>query len=167
MPKPKNILNAFTAQELHEITGLSVHMINYLRRHQILQPAYGQSVKARGAVRYYSYRDAVAAKLIQTLRESGVALHKLKLAINELSSNDGPWATQDGRDRIKWVVSDGVDVFFEDHSGVIRTLTSDRQAAFKFVININNLENEILNYIPEEKRANYSLENKSLIITTW
>lgn len=67
MPKPRKLLNGFTAGEVAAISGLSLHMVNYLAREAYLSPAYAGEA-ARGKVRYYSYRDLVVARIVQHLR---------------------------------------------------------------------------------------------------
>ncbi len=42
MPLARRVLNAFTAREVGDITGLSLPMINYLRREDMLVPSYGE-----------------------------------------------------------------------------------------------------------------------------
>ena len=83
MPKPREVLNAFTAYEVWKITGLSIHMIDYLARDNYLNPTYAKG-RVRGKVRYYSYRDLVVARIIQKLRESGIELRRLKKSIQLL-----------------------------------------------------------------------------------
>src|SRR5262245_19045004 len=111
MPVARRTLNGFTAQEVQRITGLSVHMINYLRRADILHPAYGSGLripkktKRRGSVRYYSYRDLVAARLVHRLRENGVELHKLKAAIQQVCREPPSSTNADNASRLQYLVS--------------------------------------------------------------
>ena len=96
MPTPRKVLNAFPALEVSRITGLSVAMIDYLSRSNLLRPSYGDTSGGRGKVRYYSYRDVVIARLIQRLREGGV-----KLGVEFRSPRGdlvpGPFAAADGQ----------------------------------------------------------------------
>src|ERR1700727_538516 len=89
MNKAQPVLNGFSADDIHRITGLSIHTINYLAREGYLRPAYTIGNR-RGRVRYYSYRDLVVARIIQKLTATGLELKRLKRAIKLLNA-DGTW----------------------------------------------------------------------------
>ena len=61
MPRPKRVLNAFTAREVNEITGLSRPMIDYLLRMDFLHPCYADGAPRRRdfAWRAQQYRGAI------------------------------------------------------------------------------------------------------------
>lgn len=168
MPKPRNVLNAFTAKELHEVTGLSVHMINYLSREDYLKPTYDQG-RVRGKVRYYSYRDLVVARVIQRLRESGVQLRRLKDAIGVLGS-DQAWLPKISDEKtlspVQWLVSNGKEVLLKNEDGFLDELHKGGQRTFAFVISLENLQDEIRERITQEKLMHYTTENRDLIFET-
>lgn len=163
MPVARNVLNAFTASEVSRITGLSEPMIDYLLRERMLSPSYGTGRGTRGKVRYYSYRDLIIARLIQTLRESGVQLGKLKRAVQALRA-DASWAgREDPTTRLIWLISDGREVFLRNQDGFLDAVTGGGQRAFAFVVNLPQLEAEVRDAVPLAKRGHFDLLNRSLI----
>lgn len=163
MPVPRKVLNAFPAREVSRITGLSLPMIDYLLREDLLRPSYGEEAGRRGKVRYYSYRDLVIARLIQRLREGGVQLGRLKAAVQTLC-RDGPWVAKgDPMSRLNWLITDGSEVFLRNDDGFLDALTGSGQRAFAFVVNLSQLEAEVRERIPAAQRAHFDIENRSLI----
>ena len=163
MPLPKRVLNAFTARELHNITGLSLPMVDYLLRMDYLKPSYGHG--DRGRVRYYSYRDLVVARVVQRLRETGVELAKLKQAIQSLCGDEAwlPAKTGEALSPLHWLVTDGKEVLLKRDDGFLDELKPNGQRAFAFVVNIENLEQEVKGRIPIGKLEHYSMDNIALI----
>lgn len=168
MPRAKRVLNAFTAKEVTAITGLSMPMINYLRRMDFLVPAYAQEPGRRGKVRYYSYRDLVVARLIQRLRLAGVQLATIKQAVTALR-NDDLWehSGDDVPTALRWLHTDGKNVFIERHDGFLEYVRADRQSAFAFLVNLGGLAAEVRECIPAgAKRDNFSMKNHEMIEDT-
>jgi DNA-binding transcriptional MerR regulator len=165
MPKPRQVLNAFTATEVSDVTGLSRVMINYLRRMDFFGPApAGYGGGRRGRTRFYSYRDLLIARLIQRLREAGVGLVTVKKAVERLRS-DRLWReiSDDLPSALRWLRTDGKDVFLERPAGFLEYLRSDGQGAFAFVVNVSGLAAEIKEKIPDaEKLENFSLQIRPL-----
>lgn len=163
MPSTRPVLNAFTAKEVQEITGLSRPMIDYLLRAGFLRPHYAVGPGRRGKVRFYSYRDLVAARLVQRLRETGVELHKLKKAVQELCL-DETWGFGDDRSKqLMWLVSDGKDVWLKSNDGFLDSFRRDRQRAFSFIVNLPQLGREVKLLVPPKKRKLFTLENLDLL----
>lgn len=162
MPKVKDALNGFSVAEVHSISGLSMPMIDYLKRHGFLQPAYCRADNPRGRVRYYSYRDLLVAKMIQCFRDTGVQLSRLKNAAQRLS-DDGFWP--DGESPVSglnWVVSDGSGVGFRDRDQLQEEILGSGQQIFAFVLNVGELLRDIRSSIPGEKQALFSMAVRDL-----
>jgi DNA-binding transcriptional MerR regulator len=159
MPKERKVLNGFTASDVHKHTKLSVHMIDYLARENYLQPSYGIG-RLRGKVRYYSYRDLVIAKIIQEFRECGIELRRIKEAIQELR-DDRSWFPKDGRS-FDVIRTDGTRLYFHDEDEQLTELTSGRQRAFAFIINVRKTKKEIQEKIGVAKRRRFTMENRPL-----
>jgi DNA-binding transcriptional MerR regulator len=171
MPKPKKVLNAFTADEVTSITKLSRPMVDYLATKGFLRPAYVDETvgrarprRARGRVRYYSFRDLVIARVVQSLRETGVRLHRLKLAINRLNEHpDWADAPDDPTAKIRWLLSDGKNVLIKHHDGFLEEIASG-QRAFAFVVNLDQVEREVRQKVPVKRRPYCSLTNTTLLL---
>jgi DNA-binding transcriptional MerR regulator len=162
MPKARSVLNGFTAAEMREITGLSLPMIDYLLRMGFLRPAYIRKDACRGRVRFYSYRDLVAARLVQRLREKGVQLGKLKAAVQKVAQDKSWIAETDPSKRLSWLVSDGHEVLFKNEDGFLDSMRSDGQRAFAFVVNLGNLADEVRAKLTEPQSLHFTLENRPL-----
>jgi DNA-binding transcriptional MerR regulator len=166
MPKPKRIPYAFTSKEASTITGMSVHMLNYLCRTGYLHPAYVPAgvPAVRGKVRYYSYRDLVVARTIQRLRETGVELARLKDAMQILAQDDTwlPRKVKNGTNPLRWLVTDGKEVFLKNDDGFLDQLRPKGQRSFGFIISLANITSEVKTLIPRGKRRQFSMRNREL-----
>ena len=153
--------NGFTAAQVTAITGLSLPMVDYLARTGFLRPAYAKEAR-RGRVRYYSYRDLVVARLVQRLRETGIELYRLKYAIRRLAQATD-WTTEvDPAIRLRWLVSDGHEVALKNEDGFLDTFRKDGQRVFAFLVNLDDLTEEVRQRIPEAQSASFSLRNRPL-----
>jgi DNA-binding transcriptional MerR regulator len=166
MPKPKQIPYAFAPKEASSITGISVHMLDYLYRMGYLHPAYvpAGAPAVRGKVRYYSYRDLVVARTIQRLRETGVQLARLKDAMQTLAHEDTwlPKKIETGTNPLRWLITDGKEVFLENDDGFLDQLRPNGQRSFGFIVSLTNITNEVKTLIPKGKRRQFSMQNKAL-----
>jgi DNA-binding transcriptional MerR regulator len=164
MPIPKKIPYVFTPKETANITGVSLHMLDYLYRMGYLQPAYVPpgTPGIRGKVRYYSYRDLVVARTIQRLRETGVELARLKEAMKTLAQEDTWLPKRDGPNPLRWLITDGKEVFLENHDGFLDQLRPNGQRSFGFVVSLANIQAEVKTLIPRGKKGQFSMRNKPL-----
>jgi DNA-binding transcriptional MerR regulator len=162
MPKPKRVLNAFTAEQVRKITGLSVHMVNYLAREGYLLPTYGQG-HVRGRIRYYSYRDLVVARIVQRLREVGIELKRLKRGIQLLSS-DETWLKAGKERSISLLGTDGKKLFYPDEKGALIELTRAGQRSFAFVLDVARAQADVKRHLSQKQIERFELQNRPLQI---
>jgi DNA-binding transcriptional MerR regulator len=160
MPRPRRVLNAFTANEVRQITGISVHMINYLCRAGYLEPFYGQGT--RGKVRFYSYRDLVIAQIVQRLRQTGVELARLKDAMQTLREDHAWIRTGKSRQPIQWLVTDGKKVLLKHEDGFLDELRPGGQRSFAFVVTLQSMQDEVRARIKPRKRKYFDIQNREL-----
>ncbi len=160
MNLPKAVLNGFTATEVRKVTGLSIHMIDYLAREGYLNPTYEQG-RVRGKIRYYSYRDLVVANIVQKLRDSGLELRRLKSAI-KLLSEDRTWFPKSKRP-FDLLVTDGRNIYYHDRGGSLVELTPGRQRSFAFVVDVEKTQDEVKQRISKAKLARYTIHNEPLL----
>src|SRR5579862_5168662 len=159
MPTPKALLNAFTVDDLHDYTKISLHMLDYLCRHGYLRPAYTRTKRARGRVRYFSYRDLVIASVVQRLLNTGVKLRRLKEAMKYLRQDQAWFPIARQSDPIQWLISDGQQVLLKHEDGFLDELRSGGQRAFAFVVNLQGVQDEVKSWLDPEKRRHFSMEN--------
>src|SRR5262249_45817358 len=144
--------------------GLTLPMINYLRREEMLVPSHCKGEGKRGKVRYYSYRDLVVGRLIQSLRDAGVELVTIKKAV-ECLRQDHIWSrSKDVPEVLRFVHTDGKDVFLLRKDGSLEHLRADRQRAFAFVVHLENLVTQVKAAMPQRKRIHFSLRNERLLL---
>ena len=159
MPAAKKVINAFTIEDLHRHTGISLDMLDYLCRHGYLRPAYAPRVRASGKVRYFSYRDLVIASVVERLLATGVKLRRLKKAMKDLRQ-DHSWFPKGRRSEpIQWLVSDGRAVLLKHEDGFLDELRSGGQRAFAFVVNLEGIQSEVKGWLDPEKQLHFSMEN--------
>ena len=162
VPIARQVLNAFTAAEVHAISGLSKPMIEYLKRHGFLRPAYADADNPRGRVRFYSYRDLVVARLIQRLRETGIQLSRLKAAVERVAE-DSFWSEGSlPAGGLNWLVSDGRTCLLRNQDGFLDDLLGSGQRSFAFVVNMGELIVEVRERVPDGKREHFTMETRQL-----
>ena len=155
MPKPKPALNAFTIQDAAAITGLSVHMLNYLSRQQYLVPTYLRTGR-RGRTRYYSYRDLVIARIVQKLLAAGLELSRLKKGIRTMQGNQN-WVSGGKEKALRMLATDGKSLFFPDENGSLLDLTQNGQFAFAFVLDVVAAQNDVQLKLSPEQLEGFTL----------
>jgi len=160
MPKPKKVLNGFIAHRVYEITGLSVHMVNYLAREGYLRPTYDQG-RVRGKIRYYSYRDLVVARIVQRLLEAGIELKRLKEGIRLLSSNE-TWFVGGKERSISLIATDGKTLFYPDPNGALVEITRDGQRTFAFVLDAARARDDVKSQLAQTQLKLFDLRNRPL-----
>ncbi len=167
MPRARTLVNAFTPKDVQNITGITSHMLNYLCRHGYLRPAYATGKRARGKVRYFSYRDLVITSVVQNLRDTGVRLGRLKEAIKYLHHDHAWFPTRSGRSKpIQWLVSDGKKVLLQHEDGFLDELRPGGQRAFAFVVSLGGVQDKVRALIEPKRRRHFSIENRPLKFET-
>jgi DNA-binding transcriptional MerR regulator len=171
------VKNAFSVAQLASITGLSTDMVHYLTSNGYLLPAYreehgkirGGKRRARGSVKFYSYRDLLIARSIYKLSEAGVQLTKIKAALRNLSQ-DEHWVDAikcGSQDRIiHWLVTDGVNVYLRDDVGYISLMKKGGQRSFAFVLEMRKVQADVRRQIRSEcrnKLRHFRLSNEDPI----
>lgn len=139
--------DGYNLQTAAKVCGLSTHMLNYLCRHKIVEPTGGKK-RGRGNRRLYSFADLLLLRVMEKLLAKGVSALRLRDAIrgvqdrgrskNELISN-------------KYIVTDGVDIYFED-DGMLERLASG-QLTFAFVLQLDTLRQETSDVIRSTETA--------------
>ena len=118
------------AVQAAKLAGLSVHMITYLGRHDILNP----TIRGRGRTRLYSFNDVIFLKVIADLLASGIEVKRLRLALQRARSECENWIDI-RRVPKRYLVTDGTEVFVRDR-GRLEFKTKSGQLAFAFVLDL-------------------------------
>ena len=124
----------------------SPHMINYLIRNEIIEPSVPRP-RGKGKKRLFTFGDVVRLKLIRKILDQKISVKHLKKAIQTsrdlklLSFSDS--GIFSGENPVKYMVSDGKNLYFKkNHKGVIN-LTLGGQMAFSFMLDLDQIHQEI------------------------
>lgn len=138
-------------------------MVDYLAREGYLRPTY-QDERARGKIRFYSYRDLLIARLVERLRQRGLELKRLKSSI-QLLSKDETWFPKGNRS-FELLSTDGKKLYYHDRKGSLVELTPGHQRAFAFVLDVAEAQREVkklITRVASRKLTEYTIENRPLI----
>lgn len=131
---PPKLLESFPAHQAARLAGLSLDMVNYLCRSEIVLPTAGKK-RGRGVPRLYSFSDVLLLRVIARLLEHGISVLRLRKSLAGLRARSGDVAADMLTKR--FLLIDGHDVFIQD-GGLLETLETG-QIVFAFVLELNSL----------------------------
>jgi DNA-binding transcriptional MerR regulator len=129
----------FDALTACELSGLTATMLDYLTREKFIVPS-GSSKRGRGNKRLFTFGDIVALRVISQLLSSGLEIRRLSRGLKRFRKLVA--ASQPGAMPFRFIVTDGVDVFFEA-DGSLESLTQNGQLAFMFLIDLTHCDRAI------------------------
>jgi DNA-binding transcriptional MerR regulator len=135
--------STYTTQDAVRYTDLGRSMIHYLCRQGILTPS-GQGSRGRGhGVKYrFTFSDLILMKTFSYLFRHGISVKKLKEAHKTWSRTIK--SNKNGFPSRKFLVTDGKNIlFFDEKSDVLVELNNDGQMAFRFVLDISLVRQEL------------------------
>lgn len=129
-----NLVESFPAGQAARLAGLSLAMVNYLCRNEIVLPTLGDK-RGRGVRRQYSFSDVLLLRVVARMLEHGISVLRLKKSLLGLRTRAGGLTT----DMLtkKYLLIDGHDVFIQDGE-LLETLETG-QIAFAFVMELDSL----------------------------
>lgn len=127
----------FEAKDAAKYSGLTMDMVNYLCRHELVIPSAGNK-RGRGSKRRYSFADILLLRVLAKLLSNGISPLRLKENLKALNKRG---IEGKGILTTRYVVTDGYNIYFEDH-GVVELLESG-QMTFAFVLELKKLREEI------------------------
>jgi len=94
MSSTREIVSAFTAEQVERLTGLTRAQLNYWDRIGFFKPHYGAENRRSPYSRIYSFKDVVGLRTIAVLKSRhGVSLKHLREVAKGLEEySDAPWA---------------------------------------------------------------------------
>lgn len=145
--KTTKVSDWFSAQTAARLSNLTVDMVNYLCRYELVNPSAG-SKRGRGSVRKYSYADILLLRVISKLLENGISVLRLRESLKALRGRgiDGK-----GILTTRYVVTDGYNIYFKNDD-VVELLESG-QMTFAFVLELNKIRKEVTASIESELKA--------------
>jgi len=131
----------FTAREAVSLTGFrSAHMLDYLARSRIVVPSR-IAAPGRGRRRLYSFGDLVLLRALNRLLSRRIPVRKLREGLDTLRRKFPNLASEGVP--AKFLITDGVNIYFDDSPMGILDLNNDGQLAFAFIIDMHSIKNEI------------------------
>lgn len=115
-------------------------MLDYLVREDFVVPS-ASKIRGRGRPRAFTFGDLVTLKVIARLLDSGIEIRRLAKGLRSLRSSLRGAAELSAKYR--YLLSDGTDIFLIEH-GNLESLTSGRQLAFAFLVDLATCETELV-----------------------
>ena len=75
----------YTGPEVCKITGISYRQLDHWTTSSLIQASI-RNLKGSGFHRIYSFQDIIQIKLVNKLREAGVSLQKIRIALKNIES---------------------------------------------------------------------------------
>lgn len=132
----------FAPREAASFSGLSLAMVNYLCRHDIVVPL-GSGRRGRGNQRRFSFGELIVLKSVAKLLERGVSVLRLRKALVSLRQFH-PEITRQGMPG-PYLVTDGEDVYLRERAGVLELLRR-RQLSFAFVVEMDSVRRDAISF---------------------
>jgi DNA-binding transcriptional MerR regulator len=124
----------FTVQQAVTLTGFrSPFMLDYLKRSGVVKPSHSAD-PGRGRRRYYSFGDLVVLRALGHLLERGIAVRRLKTAIDRLRLQF-KHLDQDAT-ITRYLFTDGKRVLLHDQPNGWIDLSSGGQYTFAFMVDL-------------------------------
>jgi len=123
----------WTTSQAAKVSGLSIHMVNYLCRSEIVRPG-GSPGRGRGRKRRFSFGDLVMLRLLASLLRHGISVRRLKAGLAALYASR---RLPDASLASKYIVTDGKYLYFRD-AAILETLETG-QFAFAFVLDLTSI----------------------------
>jgi DNA-binding transcriptional MerR regulator len=125
-----SLVDVATASSL---SGLSVHMITYLARIDIIHPT---GASGRGRRRRYTFNDVLFLRVIAELLGRGIEVKRLGAALKRAKAEADLWGDVRAAPQ-HYLVTDGTEVFLR-RKGRLESKTVDRQLTFAFVLDLGH-----------------------------
>jgi len=120
-------MEGFTAAQACRFTGCTSHQLRYWDRIGLVRPSLQQTGGRPGVRRYYSFRDLVALRVVQSLLEGGMSLQRVRRAYDYLRKKAG---LEQHLSEVK-LATDGASIFeLYENDGQLLDLLKEGQLAF-------------------------------------
>lgn len=148
MPSNKN--PSIPIAQAAKLAGISVHMITYLGRFDILSP----TVRGRGRTRLYTFNDVLFLKVIADLLARGIEVKRLKQSLQRVRSECETWIDI-RKTPHRYLVTDGTELFIRNR-GHLESKTKNGQLAFAFVLDLASTHRLVSQSWPNQQQIKNS-----------
>ena len=138
MPKNQHqIADSFPADHAAKLSGLTMHMLNYLSRYEIVA-ASGSSERGRGKRRLYTYTDVLLLRVLAQLLAQGVSVLGLRKSLATYRKKHGAMLNFH---TARFFVTDGQNVYVGN--GEVLENAVSGQAVFAFVLDLEQVRRQL------------------------
>lgn len=148
-----NIEGPFKISVAARLSGLSVYMVDYLCRQEIIVPS-GANRKKRGKARLFSIADILMIRSLKVLLDRGISVLRLRESIHALRERYPE--DVEGHFPERFLVTNGKDVLFKSKDGALENITEGGQFTFSFVVDLHTVRDGLaseLNELQKKKLA--------------
>lgn len=130
-----------------KIVGITYRQLDYWTRTELVTPSV-QEAKGSGTQRLYSFDDVVQLRVIKRLLDTGIALQRVRLAVEELTSRGQSLAEVT-------LVADGTSVFAVDDNQQVIDLLQRGQGVFAIALGpvVEELRGEVTAFPTERAES--------------
>ena len=107
----------YTGPEVCKITGISYRQLDHWTTTSLVDASI-RNIKGSGYHRIYSFQDIIKIKLVNKLREAGVSLQKIRVALKNVNISDVS------------IFSDGKSIYVITNNNEMLDLIKQGQAVF-------------------------------------
>jgi len=135
--KKRAVADWYPAGQAARVSGMSLHMLDYLCRQGIVVPS-GSEVRGRGKARRYTFGDIVLLRVVTKLLDQGISVLRCKKSLLAMKRrHPNMMKLLDKR----YLLTDGVDVFLQNN-GVLERIDSG-QTSFTFVLGLSSIREHV------------------------
>lgn len=133
----------FRAPTVAKIVGISYRQLDYWARTKLVQPSLRRA-EGSGSMRLYGFADIVQLKVVKRLLDTGISLHKVRLAIEEVCKRGDKLADVT-------LLSDGNTVYAVTSDAEVLDLLRKGQGVFALALDpvIEELRGEVASFPSE------------------
>ena len=135
-PVQTEVIRTFRASQAARLVGLSLAMVNYLCRHEIVMPS-GGGERGRGRPRLYGYADVLLLRVMAQLLVQGVSVLGLRKSLATYRAERGQLDIATCR----YFVTDGYNVLLRE-ADRLEDVTSGQQV-FSFVLDLQPVRDAV------------------------
>jgi DNA-binding transcriptional MerR regulator len=133
----------FRAPTVAKIVGISYRQLDYWARTKLVEPSLRRA-EGSGSMRLYGFADIVQLKVVKRLLDTGISLHKVRLAITEVRKQGDKLADVT-------LLSDGNTVYAVTSDAEVLDLLRKGQGVFALALDpvIEELRGEVASFPSE------------------
>ena len=149
---PTEPIEWYSATQAARIAGLSLDMVNYLCRHEYVEPSYvakrGEAARGYGVARKYTYSDVLLLRVMAKLLKRGISVKELGKSLATLKRRGKRTSDLVAK---KYLLTDGVKIYGQDDATL--EMLDSGQLAFAFILELGSVRQEVDAKIGGKRRA--------------